>query len=47
VPSFALKLVLGEFSQEVLGSVRVIPKVLMSAGFEFKDPDIVSAVKTL
>jgi NAD dependent epimerase/dehydratase family enzyme len=47
VPAFALKIALGEFSQEVLGSIRVIPKVLTSAGFEFKDPDIVSAIKTL
>ena len=47
VPAFALKIVLGEFSQEVLGSTRVIPKVLMSAGFEFSDPDIVSSIKTL
>lgn len=47
VPAIALKIALGEFSQEVLGSIRVIPKVLMSAGFEFKDPDIVSSIKTL
>ena len=47
VPAFALKLVLGEFSQEVLGSARVLPKALQSAGFSFQDPDIVSAIKTL
>lgn len=47
VPAIALKIVLGEFSQEVLGSCRVIPKKLMSAGFKFSDPDIVSAIKTL
>ena len=47
VPAFALKIVLGEFSQEVLGSTRVLPKVLMSSGFNFSDPDIVSAIKTL
>lgn len=47
VPGIALKIALGEFSQEALGSIRVIPKVLMSAGFEFKDPDIVSSIKTL
>ncbi len=47
VPAFALELVLGEFSQEVLGSARVLPKVLIENGFEFTDPDIVSAIKTL
>ena len=47
VPAFALELVLGEFSQEVLGSARVVPKVLSENGFVFTDPDIVSAIKTL
>lgn len=47
VPAFALELVLGEFSQEVLGSARVLPKVLIDNGFVFTDPDIVSAIKTL
>ena len=47
VPATALKIVLGEFSQEVLGSCRVIPRKLMAAGFKFSDPDIVSAIKTL
>jgi uncharacterized protein (TIGR01777 family) len=47
VPAFALKTVLGEFSQEVLGSSRVIPKVLLDNGFKFTDPDIESAIRTL
>jgi uncharacterized protein (TIGR01777 family) len=47
VPAFALKLVLGEFSQEVLGSSRVVPNVLLNNGFKFQDPDIDSAMKTL
>ncbi len=47
VPAFALKSLLGEFSQEVLGSARVIPRVLMDAGFEFQDPNIESAMRTL
>lgn len=47
VPAFALKLVLGEFSQEVLGSSRVLPKALEQYGFKFADPDIVSAIRTL
>lgn len=47
VPSFALKTVLGEFSQEVLGSTRVVPQVLLDAGFTFEHPDALSAMKTL
>lgn len=47
VPAFALKSILGEFSQEVLGSARVMPKVLLDAGFVFQDPDIESAMRTL
>ena len=47
VPAVALQTVLGEFSQEVLGSSRVFPRVLQSAGFTFEDPDALSAMKTL
>ena len=47
VPAFALKTLLGEFSQEILGSARVIPKVLLDSGFEFQDPNIESAMRTL
>ncbi len=47
VPAFALKIVLGEFSSEVLGSARVLPKVLEEAGFSFRHPDLASAVATL
>ncbi|MBU6348077.1 MAG: TIGR01777 family oxidoreductase [Actinomycetales bacterium] len=47
VPTFALKLVLGEFSQEVLGSSRVIPAKLTASGFTFSHPDIESATRTL
>ena len=45
-PAFALKAVLGEFSTEVLGSVRVMPTVLEGAGFRFQDPTIESAIRT-
>ena len=45
VPSFALKTVLGEFSSEVLGSARVIPSVLESAGFTWQDPTVESAIR--
>ncbi len=47
VPAVALKIVLGEFSQEVLGSTRVLPTVLQKNGFVFSDPDALSAMKTL
>lgn len=47
VPAFVLKSILGEFSQEVLGSARVIPRVLSNAGFVFQDPNIESAMRTL
>jgi uncharacterized protein (TIGR01777 family) len=45
-PAFALKLALGEFSSEVLGSSRVMPVVLQQSGFGFQDPTIESAVRT-
>jgi uncharacterized protein (TIGR01777 family) len=45
-PAFALKLVLGEFSTEVLGSARVLPTVLERAGFVFQDPSVEAAIRT-
>lgn len=45
-PAFALTLVLGEFSSEVLGSARVIPQVLEQSGFVFQDSTLESAVRT-
>lgn len=44
VPSFVLKAVLGEMSQEVLGSARVLPTRLLESGFEFEDPTIEDAL---
>ena len=46
VPATALKLVLGEFSTEVLGSIRVKPSVLESAGFQWSDTTIEAAIST-
>ena len=46
VPAFALKSLLGEFSQEVLGSTRVVPSVLEKAGFTWLDADIDSAIRS-
>jgi len=45
-PAFALKLALGEFSTEVLGSARVMPRVLERAEFRFQDPTITDAIRT-
>ena len=47
VPAIALKTVLGEFSSEVLGSIRVRPTRLVADGFIFRHPDLVSAVATV
>jgi uncharacterized protein len=47
VPAFALRAVLGEFSSEVLSSIRVRPRVLTDAGFRWEHPDLPSAVATL
>lgn len=44
VPAFAIKLALGELSSELLGSMRVEPKRLLDAGFDFEDPDLESVV---
>jgi uncharacterized protein len=46
-PAFALRAVLGGFSSEVLGSKRVIPKVLTDAKFEFDYPFVASALTAL
>ncbi|MEK9664452.1 MAG: TIGR01777 family oxidoreductase [Candidatus Nanopelagicales bacterium] len=45
VPSIALKVALGEFSADVLGSQRVLPAVLEGTGFTWSDPSIASAIE--
>lgn len=47
VPAFALKAVLGEFSHDVLGSQRVLPRALQASGYAFADPDLVPALRTV
>jgi uncharacterized protein (TIGR01777 family) len=37
VPGFALRLVVGEFAGDILGSQRVVPRRLLDAGFNFRD----------
>lgn len=44
VPEKALQIALGEFSSEVLGSTRVIPRRLLDAGFTFTHPTIEDAL---
>ena len=46
-PAFALKAVLGGFSSEVLGSKKVIPKVLIDSKFEFDYPFVSAALTAL
>jgi len=45
VPAFAIKTMLGELSEGVLGSIRVLPKRLLEAGFDFQDPTIMDALR--
>jgi uncharacterized protein (TIGR01777 family) len=47
VPAFALKIALGGFSAEVLGSKKVLPQALVEAGFTFDYPHISSALDKL
>jgi uncharacterized protein (TIGR01777 family) len=46
-PTIALKAVLGEFADNVVGGQRVLPKRLLDAGFEFGYPDIGPALRAL
>jgi uncharacterized protein (TIGR01777 family) len=47
VPSFAMKLVVGQKSALVLEGQYVVPRVLMDAGFEFLFPSLDSALEDL
>lgn len=46
-PAFALKLALGGFSTEILGSKKVLPAALQNAGFNFEFPHIGPALDAL
>lgn len=46
-PAIGLKLALGGFSSEILGSKKVSPQVLTEAGFEWDYPHITSALTAL
>lgn len=47
VPALALRALLGEMSQLMLGNQKVIPAVLQKHGFHFQHPDIDSAFAAL
>jgi uncharacterized protein (TIGR01777 family) len=47
VPAIALKLLLGEMSQVVLASQRVIPQAALRAGFQFRFADVGAALRQI
>jgi uncharacterized protein len=48
VPAFALRLAFGEMAdQALLASARVMPEKLVKAGYQFADPEIATALKSL
>ena len=47
VPTFALKMVLGEFAIDITGSQRMVPQVLLDSGFDFMHRDVESAARWL
>lgn len=46
-PAFALRASLGGFSSEILGSKKILPKVLLDNGFEFDYPFVSKALTAL
>lgn len=47
VPAFALKIALGGFSTEVLGSKKVMPEALLADGYRFEDEHVATAIAHL
>jgi uncharacterized protein len=45
LPQWTLRVALGGIASEVFGSLRVLPSRLTDAGFEFAQPDVVTAVR--
>jgi uncharacterized protein len=39
VPAFAIRIGAGDLSEELLGSVNLVPQALLDSGFEFRDHD--------
>jgi NAD dependent epimerase/dehydratase family enzyme len=46
-PAFGLKIALGGFSSEILGSKKVIPQVLTDSGFTWDYPHVTTALSAL
>lgn len=46
-PAFMMRLVLGEFSQVLLGSQRMVPRKLLDHGFKFQYPQIGTALEAI
>lgn len=46
-PAIALRIALGEFADDILGSQRVLPQVLQDNGFRFEHASLGAAVATL
>jgi uncharacterized protein len=46
VPALALRLAVGEAAAVMLDSLRVVPKVLSRAGFQYQHPDVRSALRS-
>ena len=47
VPAFALRIAVGGFASEILGSQRVLPSRLLEAGFTFDHADVDAITATL
>lgn len=47
VPAFALKLLLGEMSEMLLGGQKAIPQKLLQSGYAFKHPDLRPALESI
>lgn len=45
-PAPVLRTALGALSDDLLGSLRMVPQVLLDAGFVFEDPDVTSALRS-
>jgi len=45
VPKFALKLIYGELADAIMASSRVIPRRLLSLGYQFRYPDFETALR--
>jgi uncharacterized protein len=44
-PGFALRVVLGQFAEDVLAGQHAVPAALTSAGFQFRHADLESALR--